>query len=87
MEGKNLPDLPAPGLFSAKCDTFYRDQNSPGKGHDLWSAAGRRVFRKELAVDFVDYAEVVPRDHKNGGFYDFAEAAAGFFQYNPDVLK
>ena len=72
---------------SLKCDAFDRDQYSGGKGHHLRGATGRRVFGEELTVNFVDHAEVVSGYHKDGGLHHFTEAAAGFFQNDPDVLK
>jgi hypothetical protein len=68
-------------------DTFHRDQYSGGKGHDLRSTAGGRIFGKEFAINFVDDCEVIAGDHEDGGLYDFIQAAARFLQDDLDVLK
>jgi len=75
------------GDILLKGDTFHRDQDPSGEGHDLGSASRRWVFGKELAVDFIYDAKVIAADHENGGLYDPAQAAARFFQNDLDILE
>ncbi len=73
--------------YLAKRYTFDRNQNPCRERHHLGSTPGRWVFGKELTVNFIYDTKIIAGYHENGCLYHITNAAAGFFQDDPDVLK